>query len=244
MNPIHRGQGLASPNEAWQTWRQETQGSMCLSDSFSSSFYCCWMFISDLGGSIVAPLHFLACITHSVQSPTNSLSLHKNVSRGTIQTWIFFPSPHILCLFTLLPHWILWLDLYTIRKHSSIMLYLPLSSHVRLVLYNPLCLGKHYFCSALPGEAPCADRQPFCSHPTKLPCILHRKTLISWNNAIDKACLLFHFPKDIFCFSGEKGGVSLEPSKHSEQTGSLQAQGCYACFTAFFLLTVVFSNAK
>lgn len=72
MNLIHRGQGLASPNEAWQTWRQETQGRISLSDSFSSRFYC-WMFISDLGGSIVAPFHFLACITRSVQSPTNSL---------------------------------------------------------------------------------------------------------------------------------------------------------------------------
>lgn len=142
------------------------------------------------------------------------------------------------------PYWILWLDLYTTRKNNSIMLYFPLSSHVHLVLYNPLCLRKHYFCSTLPGEAPCADRQSLCSHPTKLPCILHRKTLVSWNNAIDKVCLLFISPKDIFCFSGEKGGVSLECSERSEQTGSLQAQGCYACFTAFLLLTVVLSNAK
>lgn len=145
----------------------------------------------------------------------------------------------------LLPYWILWLDLHAIRKQNSMMLYFSLSSHVHLVLCHPLCLGKHYFCSALPGEAPCADRQPLCSHPTKLlPHRLHRKTLVSWKHTIDKVCLLFHFPKDIFCFSGEKGGVSLESSECSEQTGSLQAQGCYACFTAFLLPTVVLSNAK
>lgn len=103
------------------------------------------------------------------------------------------------------PYWILWLDLYAIRKQISMMLYFPLSSHVHLVLYNPLCLGKHNFCSALPGEAPCADRQTLCSHPTKLPCILHRKTLVSWNNTIDKVCLLFHFPEDIFLLFRREG---------------------------------------
>lgn len=104
------------------------------------------------------------------------------------------------------PYWILWLDLYAIRKQNSEMFYFPLSSPVHLVLYHPLCLGKHYFCSALTGEAPCADRQPPCSHPTKLlPCRLNRKTLVSWNNTIYKVCLLFRFPKCIFLLFRREG---------------------------------------
>lgn len=82
-------------------------------------------------------------------------------------------------------------------------------------------------------------KTPSTQTPQKNP-----STLVSWNSTTDKVCLLFHFPKDIFCFSGEKGGVSLESSERSERSGSLQAQRCYACFTAFLLLTVVLLNAK
>ena len=84
-----------------------------------------------------------------------------------------------------------------------------------------------------------SHKTPFTQTPQTNP-----STSVSWSCTIDKVCLLFHFPKGIFCFSGEKGGVSLESSECSERSGSLQAQCCYACSTAFLLLTVVLLNAK
>lgn len=123
-------------------------------------------------------------------------------------------------------------------------LYFPLSSHVPLVLYNPLCLGNHYFCSALPGEAPCADRQPLRSHLTKN---FHAySTEKPWSPEIMqliKSVCFSTFPKTYFAFHERREEFPWNlPS--SEQTGSLQAQGCYASFTTFLLLTVILSNAK
>lgn len=67
---------------------------------------------------------------------TFHFSLHrgnKNVSIVTIRTWIFFfTGPHFLCLFVLSPYWILWLDLYAVRKENFLMLSFLLSSHVHV----------------------------------------------------------------------------------------------------------------
>lgn len=92
------------------------------------------------------------------------------------------------------------LDIYATRKQNSMMRYFPLSSHVCLILYNPLWLGKHYFCSALPGGAPCADGQPLCSHPTKLPCILHRKPWSPEVMQLIKSVCFSTFQKIFFAF--------------------------------------------
>lgn len=247
MNITHRGQGLASANEAWQTRRQETQGRMSLSDSFSSRFYC-WMFISDLGGSTVAPFHFLACRTHSVQSPTNSLFTYtKEIKRflgSQYELGFLFYSLHFLCLCMLSPYWILCYE--KAKCLDALVSFVLQRTH--LVLQYKLGLGKCCFCGAQAGEAPCTDNTtPFALIPQDsfhADCKNKPPTSVSWNSTTDKASLPLHFPTDIFCFSGEKGGVSLDSSEHSEGSGSLQAHGCYACFTASLLLTVVLLNAK
>lgn len=96
-NPIHRGQGLASQPQAWQRQRQEAHRGTSLSDSFSSRFYC-RMFISDFGGSAVAPFHFPARTAPPGAEPHRSAPRPHRAegikmcphSRGNLHSVVFF----------------------------------------------------------------------------------------------------------------------------------------------------------